>query len=308
LTPAATPLRLGTRGSALALIQADLVRHAYIARFPDREVEIVVLKTTGDRQKAKPLAEFSGQGVFVKEIENAVLAGEVDAAVHSAKDLAIDDREGLEVSAFLERGAPHDVLVRREPSKLWEPQQPGEGFRIATGSPRRQAQLANAWPGVSFTGIRGNVDTRLKKLAAGEADALVLAAVGLRRLQLSPPGEEPLPLTLCVPAPGQGAIAVQSRVDDQVTTDLHWLNHMPTALAVQCERDLALAVGAGCAVPLGAYVEFRAGDARLLAALQDGERLVRVEVHAPATSPADVVGGALSEFRDRGVKLGEKRG
>ena len=297
----ARPLRIGSRGSALALVQADLVKRAFLARFPEREVEVVVVRTEGDKDQERPLSSFGGQGVFVKAIEDRLRRGDIDAAVHSAKDLASTEPEGLELVAFLERASPHDVMVRRggAPSGA-----PGEGFRIATGSPRRRTQLADAWPGVEFAEIRGNVDTRLAKLEAGNADAIVLAAAGLQRLQLRPAGLEVLPTSICVPAPGQGALAVQTRQDDPITRDLRWLNHISTALAVQCERDLAAAVGAGCSTALGAYVEFQRGETLLLAALHDGTRLVRVEARAPATAPEEVVGQALADFRESGLKFG----
>ena len=215
-------MRLGTRGSPLALAQAEIVRRAYLARYPDDAVEVVVIKTEGDLDAERPLDSFGGSGAFVKEIERALVDGRIDAAVHSAKDLAVEDAEGLELVAFLERADAHDVLIRRQ-RKDWE--KPGPGFRIATDSSRRRAHwLADAWPGVEFVNIRGNVETRLDKLAAGEADALVLAAAGLRRLELSPDGEEPIGIPVCVPALGRGAVAVQAREGDPVGGNLRCSN------------------------------------------------------------------------------------
>lgn len=292
---------MGTRGSPLALAQAEEVRRAYLDRFPERSVEIVVVKTQGDRDQERSLAQFEGRGVFVKDIELELLAGRIEAAVHSAKDLAIEDPDGLRTAAYLPRQEAHDVLIRRESSRSGPP---GQGFRVATDSTRRRTQLAEAWPGVEFVDIRGNVETRLGKLAEGAADGLVLAAAGLRRLQLEPSGEEPIPVHYCVPAAGQGALAVQARENDAVAQDLRWLNHMPTALAVEAERDLASALGAGCAVPLGVFVEFRAGDTRLLAALHDGERLFRVETRSVAGNPQEAVELATAELRERGARLG----
>jgi len=302
LSAAARPLRIGTRGSALARTQADIVSQAFRDRFPDREVEIVVIHTKGDQDQESSLASFGGQGVFVKAIEAQLLAGEIDAAVHSAKDLSSQDPEGIDLVAFLERGPVHDVLVRRSGAPKGTP---SAGFRIATGSPRRRAQLADEWPEAEFVDIRGNIDTRLRKLEDGAADAIVLAAAGLHRLGLAPPGLEGLPIEMCVPAPGQGALVVQAREDDPVGADLRWLNHFSTALAVQCERDLAAAIGAGCSTALGAYVHFESGETMLLAALHDGTTFARVEARSPATSPADVVGLALAEFRDLGVRFGQ---
>ena len=300
MTASARPLRLGTRGSPLALAQAEMVRRAYLDRHPDAAVEIVVVRTQGDRDATTPLPDFGVQGVFVKEIEEELLAGNVDAAVHSAKDLAVEDTEGLTLAAFLPRAAAHDVLIRRETGLGLGP--PGEGFRIATDSSRRRTQLADAWPGVEFTDIRGNIETRLGKLGAGAADGLVLAAAGLRRLGLEPDGAEPLAISLCVPAPGQGAIVVQCRDGGDRAAELGLLNHLETALAVQTERDLALALGAGCSYPLGVFVEFRAAMTRLTAAFHDGRQLHRLDTRAPAGSPHEAVEEATAQLREKGVK------
>jgi hydroxymethylbilane synthase len=288
----------------LALVQAEMVRRAYLDRFPDDTVELVVIKTTGDLDAERPLDSFGGSGAFVKEIEKALVDNRIDAAVHSAKDLAVDDAEGLELVAFLEREDAHDVLIRARPRPL---EKPGVGFRIATDSSRRRAQLADAWPGVEFVDIRGNIETRLEKLARGDADALVLAAAGLRRLDLQPEGEEPLSITVCVPAPGQGAIAVQAREGDSTVQNLRRLNHFATSLAVQVERDLAGALGAGCSVPLGAHVEFRAAETRLTAAFHDGDALFRVATRSPATDSLEAVQLAIADLRDQGAKWGRPR-
>jgi hydroxymethylbilane synthase len=178
--------------------------------------------------------------------------------------------------------------------------QPGE--RVATDSSRRRRQLEDTWKGVEFVDIRGNIETRLKKLEAGEAEAVVLAAAGLRRLGLKPDGEHPIAALECVPAPGQGAIAVQVRFDDQKTSDLRWLNHFQTALAVSCERDMATALGAGCSVPLGVLVEFRGGETLLLAAFHDGDKLYRVEARSTASDPNAAVADAIRKLRDGGAK------
>jgi hydroxymethylbilane synthase len=297
-------VRLGTRGSPLALAQAELVRRAYLDRFPDDPVEVVTIKTEGDRESDRPLDSFPGSGVFVKEIESALLEERIDAAVHSAKDLALEEADGLELTAFLERADAHDVLIRRQP-RDWE--KPGPGFVIATDSTRRRAQLSDIWPGVEFVDIRGNVETRLAKLEAGKADALVLAAAGLRRLDLEPAGEEPIAIPLCVPAPGQGAIVVQVRENDDASSGLRWLNHIATALAVAAERDMAAALGAGCSVPLGVHVEFRAGETRLTAAFHDGNTLFRADARSPATDALEAVQLAIADLRERGAVWGQKQ-
>jgi hydroxymethylbilane synthase len=288
----------------LALAQAELVRRAYLDRFPEDLVEVVIIKTEGDRESDRPLDSFPGSGVFVKEIESALLEERIDAAVHSAKDLALEEADGLELTAFLERADAHDVLIRRQP-RDWE--KPGPGFVIATDSTRRRAQLSDIWPGVEFVDIRGNVETRLAKLEAGKADALVLAAAGLRRLELEPAGEEPIAIPLCVPAPGQGAIVVQVRENDDASSGLRWLNHIATALAVAAERDMAAALSAGCSVPLGVHVEFRAGETRLTAAFHDGRTLYRADARSPATDALEAVQMAIADLRERGAVWGQKQ-
>jgi hydroxymethylbilane synthase len=294
-------MRIGTRGSALALVQAEMVRTAYLERFPGREAEVVVVNTQGDSHPEQSLMKIGGLGVFVKELESALLSGHIDVAVHSAKDLAVRDSEGLELAAFLPRAPAHDVLVRRGGSRLGQ-EHPGHGFRLATGSPRRRALLGDAWPGVEFVDIRGNVDTRLRKLEEGAADGLVLAAAGLRRLGIEHPGAEPIPVATCVPAPGQGAIVVQARVEDPATADIRWINHFETMLAVQSERDMAGHLGASCSVPLGVYVEFRGGQTRLMAALHDGNAMFRVEARSSAAEPHEAVELAMAELRERGAR------
>lgn len=299
-------LRLGTRGSPLALAQAELVRRAYLDRFPDQQIEVVILKTQGDREAERNLDSFSTQGIFVKEIEERLLAGDIDAAVHSAKDLAVEETEGLDVVAYLEREAPYDVVVRPRSLKLGHGVMPQPGERVATDSTRRRRQLEDSWKGVEFVDIRGNIETRLKKLERGEAEAVVLAAAGLRRLGLKPEGEHPIAAIECVPAPGQGAIAVQVRFDDSKTRDLRWLNHFQTSLAVSCERDMATALGAGCSVPLGVLVEFRGGETQLLSAFHDGARLYRVETRASASDPNAAVAGAIHQLREAGAKWNKR--
>jgi hydroxymethylbilane synthase len=294
-------VRLGTRGSPLALAQAELVRRAYLDRFPDREVELVTLKTQGDRESDRNLDSFATQGVFVKEIEDRLLSGDIDAAVHSAKDLAVEETEGLDVIAYLEREAPYDVVIRPRSTRLGQGVMPQAGERVATDSSRRRRQLEDSWKGVEFVDIRGNIETRLEKLEAGEAEAVVLAAAGLRRLGLKPEGEHPIAAIECVPAPGQGAIAVQVRFGDEQTKDLRWVNHFQTSLAVSCERDMATALGAGCSVPLGVLVEFRGGETLLLAAFHDGENLYRVESRASAADPNAAVADAIRKLREGGA-------
>jgi hydroxymethylbilane synthase len=299
----AARLRLGTRGSVLALRQAKMVRDSLVLNHPihaDLEVELVVITTHGDRAADVPLHRLSGQGVFARAIEEALLADEIDLAVHSLKDLPSVERPGLTLVAFPPREDPHDVLVSR-PCAGASHQAPGfaelpSGARVATGSPRRAAQLLHARPDLNIVDIRGNLDTRLRKLESEGLDALVLAAAGLLRLGLSEEITEMLPPSLCLPAVGQGALAVQCREDDAETRSLlQWLDDHHTRAAVEAERALLAALGGGCKVPIAAYGEVRGDELHLegLVALPDGSRVLRDALSAPV-SAARVLGVGLA--------------
>ena len=236
-------IRLGTRGSTLAIAQARLVADAL------HDAEIVPIATAGDRDRRA--ARFDqigdGRGVFTREIERALLAGEVDAAVHSAKDLTGEMPPGLVVSALLERDDPRDAVCGPFASLDEIP----DGARVGTSSARRGALLHELRPGLAVVPLRGNVDTRLRKLDAGDADAIVLAAAGLRRLGLADRIAFLLDPEVFVPEAGQGAIAVQVREGEEGLVSE--LDHAPTRRAVEAERDFARSVGGGCSVPVAAY-------------------------------------------------------
>jgi hydroxymethylbilane synthase len=236
-------IRLGTRGSKLALAQTRLVADAL------DEVEIVPIATAGDRDtRAGRFDQIGdGRGVFTREIERALLAGEVDAAVHSAKDLTGDMPPGLVVAALLERDDPRDAVCGPFASLDEIP----DGARVGTSSARRSARLRELRPGVEVVPLRGNVDTRLRKLDEGEADAIVLAAAGLRRLGLADRIAFLLDPEVFVPEAGQGAIAVQVRRGEEALVSA--LDHAPTRRAVEAEREWAAGVGGGCSVPVAAY-------------------------------------------------------
>jgi hydroxymethylbilane synthase len=271
------PVRLGTRGSALALWQAEWVAERIRGHSPDTAVEIVVIKTTGDVKQDVPLSAVAGKGVFVREIEAALLRGDVDIAVHSAKDLQSTDPPGLTLAAFCERADPRDALVSRHGGLDALP----EGAVIATSAPRRIAQLKHHRPDLRFVTIRGNVDTRLRKLEAGEADALVLACAGLDRLGRGDVISERIPTDVCLPQVGQACVAVQCRADDDVTVALvsPACDHAPTRDCVTTERIFLSLLGGGCTAPVGAFAEVApGGGVRLsgLVAAADGSRLLRV--------------------------------
>ena len=267
-------LRIGTRRSRLALAQTQEVVERL--RALEVEAEIVPMETLGDRGAAPDGVPGGVKGLFVNDIVRALKQGEIDAAVHSAKDLPAENPEGIVVGAVPERAAPFDVLVTRDGSLP-------DGGVVGTSSLRRRAQLLRARPSMKLTNLRGNVDTRIRKLETGEVDGLVLAAAGLARLGLSPPST-PFPLEEMVPAPGQGALAVQVREDDDIALEVvRKLDHPRSRLAFDAERALVEHVGGDCSVPLGAYAEERGEAVRLLAVVvrEDGSDLVWGQAEAP---------------------------
>ena len=268
-------LRIGTRGSRLALAQAEEVAGALRSR--DVDCELVPITTSGDRG-ADPSSDPAGlKGLFVAEIDRALRDGDVDLAVHSAKDLPAGGEEDLTIAAVPERASALDVLVTR--TGTLEP-----GARVGTSSVRRQAQVFRWRPDVLLKDLRGNVDTRLRKLADGEADALVLAAAGLVRLGVVPEHAQPMSLAEMVPAPGQGCLAVQARATDTATIEaVARLDHGPSRIALEAERGLMERLGGGCALPLGAFAEPVAEGVRMTAIVltPDGGRFARADVEAP---------------------------
>jgi hydroxymethylbilane synthase len=276
-------LRLGTRGSKLALWQAEHVAAALRALHPGLAVELEVITTQGDRAADVPLQVLSGQGVFARAIEDALLADRIDLAVHSLKDLPGQDRRGLVLAAFPPRADARDALVGSTLAAL-----PG-GARMATSSPRRAAQLLAARPDLQIVAVRGNLDTRLRKLEAEQWDALVLAVAGLERLGLADRVAEALPIAVCLPAVGQGALAVQCRADDAPTRALlAALDDRATRVAVEAERGLLAALGGGCKVPIAGYAHLEDGALRLrgLLAAPDGSQLVRDSLVGSPDAPA----------------------
>jgi hydroxymethylbilane synthase len=262
-------LRIGTRRSALALAQADEVRRRLAERGID--AELVPMSTSGDEGSPSADVPAGLKGLFVDTILDALERGEIDAAVHSAKDLPADDEEGVVIAAVPERADPSDVLILREPSLP-------PGAVIGTSSIRRRAQLLRAFPGVSIAELRGNVDTRLRKVADGVVDAAVLAAAGLARLGVAPEHSAALGLDVMVPAPGQGALAIQARADDMPTlTALETLDHAPSRIALEAERSLMWRLGGGCALPLGALATVVGSRIELLAVVisPDGTQMAR---------------------------------
>lgn len=278
---------VGTRGSALALAQTQRVIEHLRKSFP-MEFVTKVIKTSGDQGRLKE------PGAFIKELQQALLRREIDLAVHSLKDMPTQLPEGLTIAAVLERANPQDVLISREGVKLVELP---KGARIGTGSPRRAAQLLVARPDLVIMPIRGNVDTRLKKLEAGQYDAVILAAAGLERLGLGGRITEYLPLELMLPAPGQGALAVEIREDDERIRKLVMgLDHAPTRAAITAERAFLRRLGGGCRVPIAAYAQLAGGQLVIegLLANEDGTRLFRGKLSGDPALPEEA-GQKLAE-------------
>jgi hydroxymethylbilane synthase len=287
-------LRIGTRRSRLALAQAREVADRLLA--VGVESELVPMETSGDRGAPAAGSPAGVKGLFVAEIVRALQDGAVDLAVHSAKDLPSEDPEGIVVAAVPERADPFDVMVTRDGDVH-------PGATVGTSSLRRRAQLLRSRPDLRVENLRGNVDTRLRKLQEGVVDALVLAAAGLARLGVALPSAVPLPLEEMVPAPGQGALAVQARGGDRpVVETCALLDHERSRLAFEAERLLVALLGGGCALPLGAYAERRADGIRLLAVVvrPDGSDLLWAQ--AEAAEPGMVAGEVAGILRDAGAE------
>ena len=283
-------LRLGTRGSALSLAQAAEAEAALAAI--GLEAERVVIRTQGDRDQRSPLSEIGGRGVFARALEEALVAGEIDVAVHSAKDVPTTLLEGTELAAVPRRGDVRDALVSRDGAGLASLP---PGARVGTGSRRRAAQLLAARPDLGIVPIRGNVDTRLRKLAEGEVDALVLAAAGLARLGRIGEAAELLPIDLMMPSPGQGAILLQARAGEAEV--LRASSDAASELAVRAERAMLRELGAGCALPVGALAHVRAGEITLAGRLLDehGRKIDVQRSGEDAEGAGEEVGGVLLE-------------
>jgi hydroxymethylbilane synthase len=290
-------IRLGTRASTLALAQARSVVDA----LDGVEVEIVPMRTEGDRLADARLAVVGGKGLFVREIEEALLRGEIDLAAHSLKDLPAEQPPGLALAAFPRREDPRDVLAARRPATI---QTLAAGARIGTSSPRRRALLLALRPDLSVEPIRGNVDTRLRKLAGGDWEAVVLAAAGLRRLGLTPEHCEALDPDVFVPAVGQGIIAVQARSDDARTlAALARVDDAPTRTCAAAERAYLARLGASCNTPMAAHARLERDTLRMTAivASEDGRRVLRAGATASATDAEKLGRDLADELLARGA-------
>lgn len=284
-------LRLGGRASKLSLIQADLASQALAAI--GVETEFVPIVTQGDRDRSSSLRAIGGQGVFVRAVESALLNGEIDLAVHSAKDVPPTISEGTSLAAFLPRADVRDALVSRDEIGLLD--LPPRAT-VGTGSRRRAAQLLRLRSDLEVLDIRGNVDTRIGKVAAGELHAVIVAAAGLQRLDRI--ATEVLPIDLMMPSPGQGALVVQCRPED--AEQLSAANHVPTAVAVAAERAMLRALGAGCSLPLAALGGVRGGEVLLAGRLLSGDGSERIEVQRSGEDPESVGAEVAETLLERG--------
>lgn len=272
-------LRIGTRASQLALWQANWVKSELEKKYPGLEVTLTKIKTQGDKILDVPLAMVGGKGLFVKEIEEAMLRGEIDIAVHSMKDVPTIFPEGLALRCITEREDPRDIVVLRPGFKSFRdlPQ----GARIGTSSLRRKAMLLHLRPDFQMVDIRGNVETRIRKLTEDNLDAVVLAAAGMHRLGFTGQIGEYLPTDVSLPAIGQGALGIESRIADaEVNALIDFFNHPDTAAAVKGERAVLRRLEGGCQVPIGAYGEVKDGQLTLtgLVASIDGAKFLQKTV------------------------------
>lgn len=287
--PAKPLLRLGTRGSPLALAQAsearERLRAAHAELAAETAIEIVPIRTTGDRIQDRPLSEIGGKGLFTKEIEEALLDGRIDAAVHSMKDMETHLPDGLAIGAILEREDPRDAFFSRGATRIADLP---TGARVGTASLRRQAQVLLARPDLSVQSLRGNVATRLRKLEAGDVDATLLAIAGLKRLGKEALAQAVLAPEEMLPAVAQGAIGLETRQDDTRTNAwLAAIEHEPSARRVTAERACLAELDGSCRTPIAALAELDAGDPavmrlRALICLPDGTQPHRVHLQGPS--------------------------
>jgi hydroxymethylbilane synthase len=299
------PLRIGTRGSRLALAQTELVCRGLAGRHPEfaapGALEVVAIRTTGDRVTDRPLADLGGKGLFCKEIEAALLARRIDLAVHSIKDLPTWLPDGLIIGAVLEREDPRDVLIAHPAATIADLP---KAAVVGTASVRRKAQLLAQRPDLQVVDLRGNVDTRLRKLAAGEVDATLLALAGLRRLGIADAGMVVLSAEQMLPAVGQGAIGIECRAEDGASLALlPAIDHPASSSCVRAERALLAALDGSCHTPIAGHAEIAAGrlHLRALIARPDGRECLRTE-RSGVPEDAELLG------RDAGAELRAKAG
>jgi len=279
------PLRIATRKSPLALWQAKYVAGQLCTHHPELRVELVEVTTSGDRLLSAPLASIGGKGLFMKELEMSLHKGQSDIAVHSMKDVVVRLPEEFTISAICAREDPLDAFVSNDYAAL---DRLPDGARIGTCSLRRQAQILNKYPALEVLNLRGNVNSRLRKLDAGEFDAIILAAAGLKRLGMVDRIKYSIPPDVSLPAVGQGAVGIESRRDDNAVNKLLGpLDHAASRCCVEAERAMNERLDGGCQVPIGAYAQI-VGDQLILAGLVgsiDGKTVIRTRVEGSPAEP-----------------------
>jgi hydroxymethylbilane synthase len=301
-------LVIGSRGSKLALVQAELIKGMLERLNPDLELRIEIIKTTGD-VKTEPLTVIGGKGVFTKELEEALLDGRIDIAVHSLKDLPTIIPDSLALTAICEREDARDALILRKDVARVFPSLGTlrEGTVVGTSSRRRLAQLKHLVPNLTIRDVRGNIDTRLRKLDEGQYDALILAAAGLRRLGLGDRITSTFRPSEMLPAPGQGALGIETRADDSITNDLvSQLDHDETRVACTAERAFLRTLGGGCQLPIAAYATVHESHLRIEGLVADetgDERIIKGSLSGSVSNP-----GALGvQLADRLLNEGAAR-
>lgn len=293
-------IKIGTRGSSLALWQANWVRNNILENFPDLSVELEIIKTKGDKILDVPLAKVGGKGLFVKEIEEALLDGRIDMAIHSMKDMPAELPKGLVIGAIPERENPLDVVISKDGLRL---DQLKKGATVGTSSLRRSSQLFKLRPDFNIVPLRGNIDTRLKKLKAGEMDAIILAAAGVHRLGFKDEITEYIDQEKMLPAVGQGALCVESRENDpKVAMIMEKMDHMDTRIAVLCERAFLNRLEGSCQIPVAAHATVDNGKVSLKGLVSDLDGQTRVEDFISA--PSDACEDAGVELANRLLEKG----
>ncbi len=288
-------LIIATRGSKLALWQAEWIKSEIEKLSPGIEIALNIIKTTGDKILDVPLAQVGGKGLFVKEIEEAMLRGEADLAVHSMKDVPTELPEGLHLSTITKREDPRDAFIAGK--GITNISDLPQGANIGTSSLRRICQLLNKRPDLRITQLRGNVDTRLRKLANGEFDAIILATAGVKRLGHENIITAKIPTDISLPAIGQGAVGIECRVDDEFMNDLlKKLDHKETSVCVRAERAFLKKLEGGCQVPIAAYAQLRNGNIYIegLVGSIDGKTLLRESLRGNPEE-AETLGTTLAE-------------
>lgn len=294
-------IRIGTRGSALALAQAGETRARLMAAhgLPEEAFEITVISTSGDRIQDRPLSTAGGKGLFTKEIEEALLDGRIDLAVHSSKDMATVLPDGLELSAFLEREDVRDAFIGREVTRLADLPQ---GATLGTSSLRRQALALRLRPDLKVGLFRGNVQTRLKKLADGVAEGTLLAVAGLKRLRMLDAASHIMPVEEFPPALGQGAICIESRAgDERIEALLSPINHLPTAEALACERAFLAVLDGSCRTPIAGHAQILGEELHFsgMVLTPDGREAHEVSLSGSAADAASIGAEAGRQVRGR---------